>query len=57
MFVGMARGYTTTPELLDPDIDKGHRSYLLTVERRSLDVLRCRPPAEFLHLDQRWLGR
>ncbi|WVZ72216.1 hypothetical protein U9M48_020714, partial [Paspalum notatum var. saurae] len=46
-----------TPELLDADIDSAHRSYLSAVEHRRLRTFQCRPPAEYLYLDNRWLGR
>jgi hypothetical protein len=43
--------------LLDRTIDQGHRSYLSAVEHRELSVLLCRPPAEFLRIDERWIAR
>ena len=52
-----AQNDVPTPELLDPGIDLGHRSYLLAVEHRHLGVLRPHPPAEFLCLDPQWIGR
>ncbi|WVZ67009.1 LOW QUALITY PROTEIN: hypothetical protein U9M48_016155 [Paspalum notatum var. saurae] len=52
----MAAGLPT-PELLDADIDSAHRSYLSAVEHRRLRTFQCRPPAEYLYLDNRWLGR
>ena len=53
----MAAGVHGTPELLDPHIDSGHRSYLSAVKRVELTVLRPRPPAQLLWLDQRWVAR
>jgi len=55
-YLGMAAGLPT-PELLDADIDSAHRSYLSAVEHRRLRTFQCRPPAEYLYLDNRWLGR
>ena len=52
----MAAGYVPTPELLDPNIDSGHRSYLSMVQWVQLTVLRPRPPRELLWLDQRWFA-
>ncbi|WVZ95908.1 hypothetical protein U9M48_041614 [Paspalum notatum var. saurae] len=47
----------STPDLLDPVIDSGHRSYLSAVEHKSLGTFQCRPPKEVLELDDRWLQR
>ena len=55
--LAMAAGHVATPELLDPNIDSGHRSYLSAVHRATLTVLRTRPPRQLLWLDQRWFGR
>ncbi|WVZ57508.1 hypothetical protein U9M48_007886 [Paspalum notatum var. saurae] len=44
-----------TPELLDPGIDSGHRSYMSAVEHKHLATFQCRPPKEYLELDNRWL--
>ena len=55
--LAMAAGHVATPELLDPNIDSGHRSYLSAVQQVQLTVLRPRPPRELLWLDQRWFGR
>ncbi|WVZ95570.1 hypothetical protein U9M48_041316 [Paspalum notatum var. saurae] len=52
----MAGGLPTS-ELLDADIDSGHRSYLSAVEHKRLRTFQCRPPAEYLCLDNRWVGR
>ncbi|WVZ95563.1 hypothetical protein U9M48_041309 [Paspalum notatum var. saurae] len=52
----MAGGLPTS-ELLDADIDSGHRSYLSVVEHKRLRTFQCRPPAEYLCLDNRWVGR
>jgi hypothetical protein len=46
-----------TPELLDANIDKRHRSYLAAVERQELHELRPHVAKELLHLDDRWLDR
>ena len=53
----MAGDYPATPELLDPVIDSGHRSFLAAVEGRDLHVLRPRPPEERIGLDPRWFDR
>jgi hypothetical protein len=45
------------PELFDPVVDAGHRSYRLAVDRASLHVLRPRPPEEHIDIDHRWLQR
>src|SRR5438105_430735 len=50
----MAAKYSPTPDLLDPNIDSGHRSYLSAVQRVELATLRSRPPRELLWLDQCW---
>ena len=55
--LAMAAGHVATPELLDPNIDSGHRSYLSAVERVQLMVVRPRSPRELLWLDQCWFGR
>jgi len=55
--LAMAARHVATPELLDPNIDSGHRSYLSAVQRVQLTVLRPRPPRELLWLDQHWFGR
>lgn len=54
--VGMAEELPT-PELLDPGIDSGHRSYMSAVEHKKLATFQCRPPKEYLELDDRWLER
>ena len=41
-----------TPVLLDPTIDSGHRSFLAKVQHQELNVLRPRPPAELVPVDQ-----
>ncbi|WVZ91999.1 hypothetical protein U9M48_038098 [Paspalum notatum var. saurae] len=46
-----------TPELLDPVVDSGHRSYMSAVEHKQLATFQCRPPKEYLELDNRWLQR
>lgn len=46
-----------TPELLDPGIDSRHRSYMSAVEHKHLAIFQCRPPKEYLELDNRWLDR
>ncbi|WVZ83036.1 hypothetical protein U9M48_030221 [Paspalum notatum var. saurae] len=46
-----------TPELLDPVVDSGHRSYMSAVEHKHLATFQCRPPKEYLELDNRWLQR
>jgi len=56
--VGMAApNYPPTPELLDPNLDSGHRSFLRSVLHRPLKEMRCRVPGEMLYLDERWFGR
>ena len=40
-----------TPALLDGVIDSSHRSFLAVVQRVKLNVLRPRPPAEFIPVD------
>ena len=42
-----------TPALLDGVIDSSHRSFLSVVQRVKLNVLRPRPPAEFIFVDPR----
>ncbi|WVZ79574.1 hypothetical protein U9M48_027139 [Paspalum notatum var. saurae] len=44
-----------TPEPLDPVVDSGHRSYMSAVEHKHLATFQCRPPKEYLELDNRWL--
>ena len=46
-----------TPALLDGVIDSSHRSFLAVVQRVKLNVLRPRPPAEFVPVDPRWVPR
>ena len=46
--LGMAED---TPALLDGVIDSSHRSFLAVVQRVKLNVLRPRPPAEFIPVD------
>ena len=53
----MAGDYPAPPELLDPVIDSGHRSFLAAVEGTDLHVLRPRPPDERIGLDPRWFDR
>ncbi|WVZ59309.1 hypothetical protein U9M48_009466, partial [Paspalum notatum var. saurae] len=53
---GMAENLPT-PELLDPVVDSGHRSYMSAVEHKQLATFQCRPPKEYLELDNRWLQR
>ncbi|WVZ73557.1 hypothetical protein U9M48_021848 [Paspalum notatum var. saurae] len=48
-----APNYPPTPELLDPNIDSGHRSFLRSVLRRPLKEMRTREPGEMLYLDER----
>ena len=55
--LAMAAGHVPTPNLLDPNIDSGHRSYLSAVQWVELTVLRPRPPRELLWLDQHLFGR
>ena len=50
--LGMAED---TPALLDGVIDSSHRSFLAVVQRVKLNVLRPRPPAEFVPVDPRWV--
>jgi hypothetical protein len=57
ILLGMAGEHPPTPELLDPVIDAGHRSFVAAVERRELHVLRPRPPAEVLTVHEAWVGR
>ena len=52
--LGMAED---TPALLDGVIDSSHRSFLSVVQRVKLNVLRPRPPAEFIPVDPRWVPR
>ena len=52
--LGMAED---TPALLDGVIDSSHRSFLAVVQRVKLNVLRPRPPAEFVPVDPRWVPR
>ncbi|WVZ71170.1 hypothetical protein U9M48_019789 [Paspalum notatum var. saurae] len=52
-----APNYPPTPELLDPNLDSEHRSFLRFVERRPLQEMRTRAPGEMLYLDERWYGR
>ena len=52
--LGMAED---TPALLDGVIDSSHRSFLSVVQRVKLNVLRPRPPAEFVPVDPRWVPR
>ena len=40
-----------TPALLDGVIDSSHRSFLAVVQRVKLNVLRPRPPAEFIPVE------
>ena len=44
-------------ELLDPRLDRRHRSYRSAVLGQDLSVLRLRVPLELLRLDERWLPR
>ena len=44
-----------TLALLDGVIDSSHRSFLAVVQRVKLNVLRPRPPAEFIPVDPRWV--
>ena len=53
----MAGDYPGTPELLDPVIDSGHRSFLAAVEGRRVYVVQPRPPEERIGLDPRWFDR
>jgi len=46
-----------TPALLDGVIDSSHRSFLAVVQRVKLNVLRPRPPTEFIPVDPRWVPR
>ncbi|WVZ94991.1 hypothetical protein U9M48_040806 [Paspalum notatum var. saurae] len=46
-----------TLEPLDPVVDSGHRSYMSAVEHKHLATFQCRPPKEYLELDNRWLQR
>ena len=46
-----------TPALLDGVIDSSHRSFLAVVQRVKLNVLRPRPPAEWIPVDPRWVPR
>ncbi|WVZ91587.1 hypothetical protein U9M48_037737 [Paspalum notatum var. saurae] len=46
-----------TPELLDPGIDSGHRSYMSAVEHKHLATFQCRPPKEYLELNNCWLEK
>ncbi|WVZ72102.1 LOW QUALITY PROTEIN: hypothetical protein U9M48_020614 [Paspalum notatum var. saurae] len=46
-----------TPELLDPGIDLGHRSYMSAVQHKHLAIFQCRLPKEYLELDNRWIER
>ncbi|WVZ61673.1 hypothetical protein U9M48_011510 [Paspalum notatum var. saurae] len=46
-----------TPELLDPGVDSGHRSYLSAVQHKHLATFQCRPPKEYLELDNHWIKR
>ena len=46
-----------TPALLDGVIDSSHRSFLAVVQRVKLNVLRPRPPAEFIPVEPRWVPR
>ena len=46
-----------TPALLDGVIDSSHRSFLAVVQRVKLNVLRPRPPAEFIPIDPRWVPK
>ena len=52
--LGMAED---TPALLDRVIDSSHRSFLAVVQRVKLNVLRPRPPAEWIPVDPRWVPR
>lgn len=45
------------PELLDPVLDRRHRSYLSAVRRQDLPTLRLRVPLQLLRLDERWIPR
>ena len=45
------------PELLDPVIDSGHGSYMSRVEHKHLTTFQCRPPKEYLELDDHWLEK
>ncbi|WVZ98348.1 hypothetical protein U9M48_043805 [Paspalum notatum var. saurae] len=38
-------------EPLDPVVDSGHRSYMSAVEHKHLVTFQCRPPKEYLELD------
>ncbi|WVZ98939.1 hypothetical protein U9M48_044309 [Paspalum notatum var. saurae] len=38
-------------------VDSGHRSYMSAVEHKHLATFQCRPPKEYLELDNRWLQR
>ena len=40
-----------TPALLDGVIDSSHRSFLAVVQRVKFNVLRPRPPAEFIPVE------
>ncbi|WVZ55652.1 hypothetical protein U9M48_006286 [Paspalum notatum var. saurae] len=46
-----------TPELLDLGIDSGHRSYFSIVQHKHIATFQCRPPKEYLELDNRWIER
>ena len=52
--LGMAED---TPALIDGVIDSSHRSFLAVVQRMKLNVLRPRPPAEFIPVEPRWVPR
>ena len=52
--LGMAED---TPALLDRVIDSSHRSFLAVVQRVKFNVLRPRPPAEWIPIDPQWVPR
>ncbi|WVZ50679.1 hypothetical protein U9M48_001911, partial [Paspalum notatum var. saurae] len=45
------------PSRLTRGVDSGHRSYMSAVEHKHLATFQCRPPKEYLELDNRWLQR
>jgi hypothetical protein len=49
--------HPSTPELLDPAVDKKHRSFLSAEHQTELGVFRPRGPGELLTVDERWSHR
>ncbi|XP_062209040.1 uncharacterized protein LOC133910786 [Phragmites australis] len=54
---GRHMAHLSTPELLDPAVDKKHRIFLSAVHQMELAVFQPRGPGELLTIDGRWKQR